>query len=236
VNVVSDALFCLKINVVLDTLNEMKILDLLYENSVKILSFMNIEFQLVFHVTLMKMKNEFKTRLKNEYKIDDHWNDILKMIKNVEEWDEQLVNIKFKHRNELLYYIDLNDRRERLCILIAMKKKIFQMIYDNHHHVSFHWSYDCISRSLYIKHLSKRLKTYIDHCFECNLNQTKHHRFYESLQLIINSLISHHIIIMNFIMMLFVTKNDLNSLLMITCKFLKRILLLSEKMMNTVKN
>ncbi len=110
------------------------------------------------------------------------------------------------------------------------------MTHDNHHHVSFHRSYDCISRFLYIKHLSKRLKTYIAHCSECNLNQTKRHRLYESLQLIISSLISHHIIIMNFIMTFFVTKNDLNSLLIITCKFSKRILLLSEKMMNTVKN
>ena len=235
-NVVSDALFRLKINIALDTLNETRILDVLYEHSVEILSLINVEFQLVFHVTLMKMKNEFKTRLKNEYETDNHWNDILKMIKNAEEWDEQLVNIKFKHRNELLYYINSNDERERLCISIAMKKKIFQMTHDNHHHVNFHRSYDRISRSSYIKHLSRRLKTYITHCSECNLNQTKHHRLYESLQLIISLLISHHIIIMNFIVTLFVTKNGLNSLLMITCKFSKRILLLSEKMMNIVKN
>ncbi len=125
-----------------------------------------------------------------------------------------------------------------VCMInsIVMKKKIFQMIHDDHHHVNFHWSYDCISRSLYVKHLNRRLKTYINHCSECNLNQTKHHRFYESLQLIINSLISHHIIIMNFIVTLFVTKNDLDLLLTITCKFSKRILLLSEKMINTVKN
>ena len=190
----------------------------------------------MFHVILMKMKNEFKIRLKNEYKIDDHWNNILKMIKNVEEQDEQLVDIKFKHRNNLLYYINSNDERERLCISIAMKKKIFQMTHDSHHHVSFHWSYNRISRSLYIKHLNRWLKTYIAHCSECNLNQTKHHRLYESLQFIISSLISHHIIIINFIMMLLITKNDLNSLLMITCKFSKRILLLSEKMINTIKN
>ncbi len=235
-NIVSDALFCLKINISSDTLNEMRILDVLYKHSVKILSLINVEFQLMFHATLMKMKNEFKTRLKNEYKTDNHWNNILKMIKNVEERDEQLVDIKFKHRNELLYYINSNDEREKLCILIAMKKKIFQMTHDNHHHVNFHQSYDHISRFLYIKHLSKRLKTYIAQCSECNLNQMKHHRLYESLQLIISSLISHHIIIMNFIVMLLVTKNDLNSLLMITCKFLKRILLLSEKTINTVKN
>lgn len=117
-----------------------------------------------------------------------------------------------------------------------MKKKIFQMTHDDHYHVNFHRLYDRISRSLYVKHLNRRLKTYIDHCSKCNLNQTKRHRFYESLQLIISSLISHHIIIMNFIMMLFVTENDLNSLLMITCKFLKRILLFFEKMMNIVKN
>jgi len=60
------------------------------------------------------------------------------MIKNVEEQDEQLVDIKFKHRNNLLYYINSNDERERLCISIAMKKKIFQMTHDSHHHVSFH--------------------------------------------------------------------------------------------------
>ncbi len=87
-NVVSDALSCLKINIALDTLNETKIFDVLYKHSVEILSLMNVKFQLVFHITLMKMKNEFKTRLKNEYKTDDHWNDILKMIKNAEEQDK----------------------------------------------------------------------------------------------------------------------------------------------------
>lgn len=235
-NVVSDALSCLKINIALDTLNKTKVLNVLYEHSVEILSLMNVEFQPVFHVTLMKIKNEFKTRLKNEYKTDDHWNNILKMIKNAKEQDEQLVDIKFKHRNKLLYYINSNDKREKLCISITMKKKIFQMIYDSHHHVSFHQLYDRISRFLYVKHLSRWLKTYIVHCFKCNLNQTKRHKLYESLQLIISLLISHHIIIMNFIVTLLVTKNGLNSLLMITCKFSKRILLLSEKMMNTVKN
>lgn len=87
-NVVSDALSCLKINIALNTLNKTKILDVLYKHSVEILSLMNVKFQLVFHVTLMKIKNEFKTRLKNEYKTDDHWNDILKIIKNAEEQDE----------------------------------------------------------------------------------------------------------------------------------------------------
>ncbi len=71
-NIVSDALFCLKINISSDTLNEMRILDVLYKHSVKILSLINVEFQLMFHATLMKMKNEFKTRLKNEYKTDNH--------------------------------------------------------------------------------------------------------------------------------------------------------------------
>ncbi len=71
-NIVSDALFCLKINIASDTLNEMRILDVLYKHSVKILSLMNVEFQLMFHVTLMKMKNEFKIHLKNEYKTDNH--------------------------------------------------------------------------------------------------------------------------------------------------------------------
>lgn len=43
------------------------------------------------------------------------------MIKNVKELNEQFFDIKFKHRKELLYYIDLNDERKKLYIFIALK-------------------------------------------------------------------------------------------------------------------
>ena len=45
------------------------------------------------------------------------------MIKNVKELNEQFFNIKFKHRKELLYYIDLNDERKKLYIFIAFVEK-----------------------------------------------------------------------------------------------------------------
>ena len=97
-------------------------------------------------------------------------------------------------------------------------------------HAGFHQTYDRIANSLYIKQLISHLRTYISHCSECQLNQTKRHRSYGDMVPIVSPLIPFHCITMDFIVALPPTKDEeLDSLLMITCKFTKRLLLLSGK-------
>lgn len=73
----------------------------------------------------------------------------------------------------------------------------------------------------------KRLRIYIAHCSQCQVNQTKRHRFYDELQSIVSLAISFHIVFMNFVIALSSSRNY-NVLLIVTCKFTKKILLLLE--------
>ena len=79
---------------------------------------------------------------------------------------------------------------------------MFCLIHDLNNHNAFYYTYDRIINSIYIRQLIKRLHDYIDYCSKCQLNQIKRHFFYESLQLILISSISFHIVNIDFILIL----------------------------------
>ena len=142
--------------------------------------------------------------------------------------DDFKTKIQFKHRNDLIYYIIENDRK-RLCVFNFMKQKIFIMIHDFIHHDDFHRIYDKIASSIYIRHLFKHFRIYIAHYSNCQFNQIKRYFIYDELTPMIISAISFHIITINFIITLSKIKKEYNMLLTIICKFIKRILLISNK-------
>ena len=137
-------------------------------------------------------------------------------------------DLRFKYRNDLIYFTAENDR-ERFCISASLKQKIFQLIHDQTHHENFHRTYDRIAFFVYIHQLFKRLRTYIAHCSNCQLNQIKRHFIYDELTSIITSSISFHIVSMNWVMIMSMIKNDFNVLLTIICKFTKRVLFIRDK-------
>ena len=54
----------------------------------------------------------------------------------------------------LVYYFNFIDIQQQLCIFKTLKKKIFEMMYDDYYHVSFHQVYNNIVVNLYIQNLS----------------------------------------------------------------------------------
>ena len=136
--------------------------------------------------------------------------------------------LRFKYRNGLIYFT-AGDGRDRLCIPALLEQEIFQLAHDQTHHGGFHRTYDRIAPSVYIHQLAKRLRTYISHCPECQLNQTKRHLAYGELSPVVTPAIPFHTIAMDWIVALPVTKAGFNQLLTITCKFTKRILLIAGK-------
>ena len=144
------------------------------------------------------------------------------------------MNIRFKLRNELIYYTNFNDGRERLYIFNALKREIFELIHDRQHYEEFHKTYDRIINFVYMRHLSKHLRAYINHYSKCELNQTKRDKFYDNIIFIDRSGIPFHIITMNFIMTLFITKEDFDSLFIMIDKFSKRIFLIFGKVIYNV--
>ena len=103
------------------------------------------------------------------------------------------------------------------------------MTYDDHYHAGFHQVYNSIIISLYIQNLLWCLKQYITHCLKCLHYQITRHVSYEALQLIIESSISFHIIITDFILELSRISSDLDAMITIICKFFKKMKFISDK-------
>ena len=154
------------------------------------------------------------------------YKDVQPVVPDVDKDDEaKRIGLRFRLRNELIYYINFDDGRERLCVPESLESEVFKLAHDEQHHGGFHRTYERITKSMYLRHLSKRLRKYIEHCPRCQLNQTKRHRPYGNMVPIDRPGIPFHTVTMDFIMALPVTDGGFDCLLTITCKFSKRVLL-----------
>ena len=166
--------------------------------------------------------------------IDDSELDSTKVISLVVNDSEmkketRVKGIQFLLKESLIYYQDETNDRLRLCISKKLKKKFFELAHDNHSHEKFQRIYDKIVFNYYMRHLTRRLKRYIQHCFSCQLNQIKRHRTYESLKLIVTIFSLFHTIIIDFILALLKLLNEKNTLMSITDKFFKRVTTVIDK-------
>ena len=67
------------------------------------------------------------------------------------------------------------------------------------------------------------------HCFQCQIYQTRRHAFYDSLQSILIFSISFHIVILNFILVLFLSRQKFDTTMFLFCKFFKRSFVIFDK-------
>ena len=197
----------------------------------------------IYNAILIEMSDDFKTKLKKAYTEDKHWTKVIKLLKRqssvqAEEPDNKpdptnipaeygRYKIKFRLEDDLLYYIA--DKKRRLCIPSSMDGEIFIIAYNLAGYSGFHKTYNrCMS--LYIRHLSKRLREFINKCPECQLLQIKRYAPYSELNPIVTPSIPFHTIAIDFIVSLPDNNpSKFDSLATITCKFSKRILLLPGK-------
>ena len=133
-----------------------------------------------------------------------------------------LRGIRFRLKDGLIYYTSKAEGKDRLCIPASMEHEAFRIAHDLSSHSGFHRTYDRLVSSVYIRQLTKRLSAYIEHCPQCQLNQTKRHSPYGSLQPIITSAIPFHTIAIDFILALPVTSNGNDCAMSVTCKGSKR--------------
>ena len=131
--------------------------------------------------------------------------------------------------DDIIYYMNIDVRRS--CIFMTTKRKIFQLAHDENQHVDVYRCYDRIINSIYVSRLSRKIRQYIEHCFSCQLIQIKRHRLYDKLMSIISPPHSFHIIAMNFIVAL---SGEFDVFLTITCKFFRRVALISNKIIYNV--
>ena len=135
--------------------------------------------------------------------------------------------IDFIIRNDLIYHASF-ERILRLIISAAKKKNIFKLIHDENQHCEFHRVYARLN-SIYIRHVDKRLSSYIRYCRICNERQIKKHAFYDAFNFIKSLILLFHTVILNFVVALSSTSLKMNSILFTTDKFFKRIELVLEK-------
>jgi hypothetical protein len=102
------------------------------------------------------------------------------------------------------------------------------MTHDDNHHCEFHKAYARIAESLYIRHMIKRLRRYIHHCKQCLKEQTKRHSSYDELNFIKTMILFFHTIIIDFIVILFISQ-EYDVMLTTTNKIFKRISFVANK-------
>ena len=134
------------------------------------------------------------------------------------------IDIDFELDDELIYHT--KKRRRRLCISASCEAEIFRMSYDDNQHAERHRCYQRIVDSLYVPRLFKKLRQYLNHCLNCQLNQTKRHKPYEKLISISNTPRLFHTIAINFVVDL---SEVYDAFMTITNKFFRRTLLIRDK-------
>ena len=190
------------------------------------------EFDALFTISLVEMKKDFRNRILENYKTNLNWQKINQIL-NAD--DENVAKLSFyKEKNDLIFRSNdfiIDDHvyeSRRLCISHFVVSNILRLIHDDEH-VDYVKCFEEMFVSYYIRDLSRYLRDYLKHCSKCQMYQTKKHASYDSLQFILISSISFHTIIIDFILVLFVFRDELNITMSVICKFTKRLTLIVDK-------
>ena len=124
----------------------------------------------VYHIILIKMADELKTRLKQVYQNNKQWKRIFDLVhpQNGENNPPIPERLRFQYPNGFIYYTNEYDGRKRFCIPKTSKKKI-EFAYDKQNHGNFHKIYDKITVFIYVRKFSRYFQQYIAYCPECQL-------------------------------------------------------------------
>jgi hypothetical protein len=81
-----------------------------------------------YNIIVIEISDEFKNNIKKEYDNTDKWQKIYKRFRlHGGQIERFLIN-----NDNLIYYEDFSDSRQRLYIPKNLKKKIFRKIYDKY--------------------------------------------------------------------------------------------------------
>lgn len=128
----------------------------------------NEKLNALFIVTLVKMNENFRTRILNEYQIDLNWQKI-NFVLDI----ENDVNLSFSWKSDLIFrtkfIVDSHVYEiQRLCIFYLIVTNILKMIYDEDHD-DFARCYEKIFVSYYIRELTRYLRVYLKYCSKCQI-------------------------------------------------------------------
>lgn len=130
--------------------------------------------------------------------------------------------------DDLLYHVDRITGVYQLCIPPAVATDIIAIAHGEGH-PGFAHCREIVSRSWFIKGLTRLLRVYIQQCPNCLALQTRRHLPYRSLQPIQSPPVLFFTLTLDFILALSLSPKGYNALMSVTCKFSKRITLVPGK-------
>jgi hypothetical protein len=178
-----------------------------------------------YNATMIEMDPDFAARIKQGYAEDTAWQDTYERLRRGGQVHQEFV----LNNNGLIYYIDPEDSRRRLCLPKQMEKEVFASAHDDHAHAGFHRAYDRLRHAFYVRGLAKCLRAYIRHCHICNTHQTMRHKPYGQLKPITTPVRPYHTVSGDFIVGLPLTATGMDAALTLTCKFSKRVKIIPGK-------
>ena len=214
-----------------------------------------------YNGTIVELSEPFKARLLEAYK-EREWATIWaeleqenprvptkptkktgRATRNRPTTPQQLVAKEKNHRTsfqmhgQLIFHVNSNTGKQRLCIPKSMMGEVFKIAHDNAFHMGYHRAFNTLSEGLYIRRLAHHLKQYIDCCPECRFNRTARHAPYGSMVAITSPAVPFHTICMDFIVALPPSgPRSFNSILTITDKFSKGKILIPGRDDMTAKD
>ena len=184
-----------------------------------------------YTTSLVELDEQFKTKLREGYKLDEPWRRVADMLdKDVED----NAKLSFVRADDgLIWHLspstgDLAYQHSRLCVPKNAIKDVLQSAHDQSHQ-GFSKCFNTINDSWYIRNLTKHLRLYLLHCPQCQVFQTRRHKPYGSMQPIDSPPAPFHTITMDFILALPTTLDKFDSILTVTDKFSKRVTLIPGK-------
>lgn len=138
---------------------------------------------------------------------------------------DPIVDSPAPDKSKLLYHVNKLTGVYRLCVSPSVAPDIPAIAYGEDH-PGFACCYKIISRSWFVRGLTKLLRSFIRHCPQCLALQTRRHPPYGSLQPIKSPPVPFFTLTLDFVLALPVSKEGFNALMSVTCKFSKRITLI----------
>lgn len=138
------------------------------------------------------------------------------------------ITVISKNLPKLIYYLDNLIDLRRFYISTNCVQDVCKIAY-NENHFDFTRCFEIIFKAWYVKNLIKQFKAYIKHCFKRFVFQTRRHNSYDNFQFIDFFSMSFHTVPLDFILVLSLSIEQWNTIMSITNKFIKRIILRSKK-------
>lgn len=129
----------------------------------------------------------------------------------------------------LLFMIDAEDKRLRLCIPDSFHNEICRMAHDLQNHAGLVWMKESIRQNYFIKGMSKIVENYRKNCSSCEVNTNHRHKPFGVLQPIVTPAMIFHTINMDMIVKLPTTEKGYDTILTVVDKFSKAVKLVPGK-------